>query len=226
MNGPRSDRVLCYLRVSTEEQALSGAGIGAQRSSLETEALGRGWAEVEWVTDDGYSAKDLKRPGIRGALADLASGRAGTLAVARLDRLSRSTLDFASLVERARKQGWELVVLSPSFDLTSPEGSLMGAVFAAFAEFERALIGQRTAEALAVRKSQGVRLGRPSTLDPRAVERLVDLRAQGESWRAVAEVMTAEGWVTAHGAFRWAPATCRAVWLRVQDRSISSHVGR
>lgn len=93
------------MRVSTEEQASSGAGLGAQRAALGAEAVARGWADVEWVADEGSSAKDLRRPGIASALAELEAGRSGVLAVAKLDRLSRSVHDFATLVERAHRQG-------------------------------------------------------------------------------------------------------------------------
>ena len=69
----RPAKVLAYCRVSTEEQARSGAGIDAQRARIRAEAERRGW-EVEWVTDDGFGAGDLRRPGITDALARLARG--------------------------------------------------------------------------------------------------------------------------------------------------------
>ena len=88
-------RVIGYVRVSTEEQGMSGAGLQAQRAAIIAECERRGWTLVEIAEDVGRSGKDLKRPGIRAALDMLAAGDASALVVAKLDRLSRSMLDFA-----------------------------------------------------------------------------------------------------------------------------------
>ena len=77
-------QVLGYVRVSTEEQSASGAGLAAQRKAIEAECERRGWELVETIEDRGYSAKDLKRPGIQLALEMLGSGDAGALVVAKL----------------------------------------------------------------------------------------------------------------------------------------------
>src|SRR2546427_12024292 len=99
-------QVLGYVRVSTDEQRDSGAGLAAQRASIEAECRRRGWALVKVIEDAGYSAKDLKRPGVQIALETLRRGEAGALVVAKLDRLSRSMLDFTGGVAKASKQGW------------------------------------------------------------------------------------------------------------------------
>jgi Resolvase, N terminal domain len=67
---------------------------------------------------------------------------------AKLDRLSRSLLDFASLMEDARREGWALVILDLGIDTTTPSGEMIANVMATFAQFERRLIGQRTKDAL------------------------------------------------------------------------------
>jgi DNA invertase Pin-like site-specific DNA recombinase len=64
----------------------------------------RGWELVETLEDAGYSAKDLKRPGVQEALRALEAGEAKALVVAKLDRLSRSMLDFAALMATARSR--------------------------------------------------------------------------------------------------------------------------
>src|SRR4051794_11762003 len=91
-------QVLAYVRVSSEEQADSGAGLEAQRAAIRSECGRRGWEVVEVIEDAGYSAKDLRRPGVRAALEELERGRADALVVAKLDRLSRSMLDFTSVM--------------------------------------------------------------------------------------------------------------------------------
>jgi len=88
--------------------------------------------------------------------------------VSKLDRLSRSLLDFAGLMHRAQVGGWNVVALDLGIDLATPAGEFMASVMASAAQWERRIIGQRTRDALAVRKAEGHRLGRPSSL-PREV---------------------------------------------------------
>ena len=156
--------VIAYVRVSTQEQADSRAGLAVQRTAIERECRRRGWTIVETIEDAGYSAKDLRRPGIRLALAQLERKRADGLVVAKLDRLSRSMLDFAAVMQKAQTQGWALVALDCAVDTTTPAGEAMAHVLATFAQFERRLIGERTREALAAKKRAGVKLGRPRTM--------------------------------------------------------------
>jgi DNA invertase Pin-like site-specific DNA recombinase len=73
-------RVLAYLRVSTSGQAQSGAGLQAQRAAIRAEAMRRGWSEVTFIEDSGWSAKDMKRPGLTNALAMLKGKEADALA--------------------------------------------------------------------------------------------------------------------------------------------------
>jgi DNA invertase Pin-like site-specific DNA recombinase len=213
---PSSPRVIAYVRVSTEDQARSGLGLEAQRTTLEQEAARRGWADLEIVVDDGYSAKDLRRPGITGALAALAAGDAEVLVVAKLDRLSRSMLDFCELAERARKEGWRIIALDLGVDMTTPAGEMMAGVMALFAQYERRLIGQRTSAALQAKKSAGARLGRPKTMDEQLRSRVCDLYDEHRSLTAVANVLNDEGVATARGGARWYPSTVRGV-LRTAD---------
>src|SRR6516165_9307386 len=117
-------RVIGYVRVSTEEQAMSGAGLQAQRAAIAREARRRGWELVETIEDRGYSAKDLRRPGVQEALRALEAGEAKALVVAKLDRLSRSMLDFASLMATAQKQHWALVALDVAVDTSTPAGEM------------------------------------------------------------------------------------------------------
>jgi Resolvase, N terminal domain len=69
-------RVIAYVRVSSEEQAESRAGLEAQRAAIQRECERRGWQIAGVIEDAGFSAKDLKRPGVRAALEELERGRA------------------------------------------------------------------------------------------------------------------------------------------------------
>src|SRR5439155_20652792 len=174
-------------RVSTEEQSDSGAGLEAQRRAIVAECERRGWQLVELIEDAGFSAKDLKRPGIQEALRVLKEGDAKALVAAKLDRLSRSMIDFTGLMATAQKQGWALVALDCAVDTTTPAGEAMANVLATFAQFERRLISQRTREAHAAKRSQGIRLGRPSTMPKNVVARIKRQRRAGKTFAEIAE---------------------------------------
>jgi DNA invertase Pin-like site-specific DNA recombinase len=204
-------RVLAYVRVSSEEQADSRAGLEAQRGAIRRECERRGWQIVEVIEDAGYSAKDLKRPGVRAALEQLERKRADGLVVAKLDRLSRSMLDFTSVMAKAQKEGWALVALDCAVDTTTPAGEAMAHVLATFAQFERRLIGQRTREALAVKKAQGVRLGRPHSISPGLARRIKSMRNRGLTLQAICDKLNNEGVPTPRGGSVWRPTSLRAV---------------
>lgn len=207
-----------YTRVSTEEQAGSGLGLAAQRAAILAEAERRGWTLVEVIEDAGYSGKDLKRPGIVAALDALKRHRADTLVVAKLDRLSRSLLDFAGLMQRATKEHWAVVALDLGVDTTTPTGEMMVNVVATFAQFERRLIGERTRAALAQVKIRGSKsgkpIGRPPTMTDAVRERIDAERAAGRSLPAIAAGLNADGIETAQGGRQWYPSTVRAVLHR------------
>ena len=215
-------RVLGYVRVSTDEQSNSGAGLEAQRRAIVAECERRGWQLVEVIDDAGFSAKDLKRPGVQEALRALEAGDASALVVAKLDRLSRSMIDFTALMGKAQKQGWALVALDCAVDTTTPTGEAMANMLATFAQFERRLISQRTREALAVKKAQGVRLGRPPTLPAKVVRRIGREHAKGASLRAIADGLNTDSIPTAQGGRLWHPATVRYTLRRVAESSDKS----
>jgi DNA invertase Pin-like site-specific DNA recombinase len=202
--------VIGYCRLSKDE-AGGAAGLEAQRQTIEGEAERRGWS-VEWITDHGYTAGNLKRPGIQQALALLDAGEAEAIVVSRLDRLSRSVFDFAGLLERARGR-WSVVALDVAVDTSTPAGEALVNVLATFAQFERRLIGQRTREALAIKRAQGVRLGRERVIGEEVEQRALELRAEGLSIRAVGDVLAAEGHTPPSGG-AWQPSTLHRILSR------------
>jgi len=209
-NEPRPERpgfVHGYVRVSTDEQARSGLGLDAQRRAI---AAAR---DVdEWVSDDGFSAKDLNRPGIAALLPRLEEG--DVLVVARLDRLTRSLVDAATLMEAARDGGWSLVALDLGVDMTTAAGRLVANVMCAVAQWEREVIGERTKAALAEARARGVRLGGPRYVDGELATRIRRLRGRGWTFARIANHLTAEGVPTTRGGARWHASTVRAVAIR------------
>jgi DNA invertase Pin-like site-specific DNA recombinase len=161
--------------VSTHAQSEHGAGIEAQKRAIRAEAKRRGWKVVR-VYEDVVSGKSMNgRHGLHAALEAVETGDAAVVVVAKLDRLSRSLIDFAALVERSRKKGWGIVALDLGVDMTTPSSEMVAGVLAVLAPWERRMISERTKAALAVKRSQGVRIG----VEPRIVGDLAKwIRAQ------------------------------------------------
>jgi DNA invertase Pin-like site-specific DNA recombinase len=208
-------KVIGYTRVSTEEQGRSGLGLAAQRHAIEQHAEARGW-EIEWMTDEGVSAKSLNRPALQAALTLLRTGKAEAIVAAKLDRLSRSVVDFGHLLELSRRQKWGLVVLDFDLDTTTAAGRMLAGVMMQFAQFERELIGERTSAALQAAKARGVRLGRPPTIAPATASRIVALRQTGLSTAKIAAQLNADGVATVGGK-PWQASTVARVLSRAEE---------
>ena len=209
--------VIAYTRVSTDEQAASGLGLDAQRRQIEAAvSLHPEWTDVLWLSDDGYNAKTLKRQAMQQALGALQAGDAEALVVAKLDRISRSVSDFCALVERSRREDWQLVVLDLGVDTTTATGEMVANILASLAQFERRLIGERTSAALQALKVRGTRLGRPIQLPAAVRDRIVQARRRGSTYQAIADTLTHDEVPTAQGGACWYPSTVRAVLASVE----------
>jgi DNA invertase Pin-like site-specific DNA recombinase len=207
------EKVIGYVRVSTEEQGRSGLGLEAQRATIARMADAHDW-DVTWVEDAGASGKSLNRPGLQAALAALKAGQADALVVAKLDRLSRSVHDFAGLLLVARRESWVLNALDMGVDTTTSAGTMVAHVMIAVAEWERAVIGDRTSAALQAAQARGVKLGRPRALSKDAELRVFELRAAGLSYARVAEQLNTEAVPTAHGGRAWHASTVSRILTR------------
>lgn len=152
-------RVVGYIRVSTEAQADGGVSLEAQRAKLSAYATAMDLDLVAVHVDAGLSAKTLARPGVLAALAMLEGGEAEGLLVAKLDRLTRSVRDLGDLVERYFSARFSLLSVADSIDTRSAAGRLVLNVLASVAQWEREATGERTRDALAHLRREGVRLG-------------------------------------------------------------------
>jgi DNA invertase Pin-like site-specific DNA recombinase len=201
--------VIAYYRVSTDEQASTGLGLEAQRAAIHTAAAARGWTVAAEHTDAGRSGGTMNRPALTAAV-EAVEATAGVLMVAKLDRLSRSVLDFAHLAARARRAGWSLVALDVDVDTTTPTGELVANITASVAQWERRIIAARTSDALQAKKAAGARLGRPVTLPDDVRQRIAAEHAAGRSLSTIARSLNADAVPTARGG-RWHASTIRAV---------------
>lgn len=161
-----------YIRTSTGEQ--TGA---AQRQALSD------FGCDEIYHDRGVSGGAVIRPQLERAIAACAPG--DTIVVGSFDRLARSLLFLIEAIERLRTLEIDFISLREQIDTTTPGGKLHLHMIGAFAEFERAMIRERTTAGLAAAKAKGVKLGRKTTITP---ERWEEFRGLLDAGRSVTEV--------------------------------------
>lgn len=204
--------VVGYTRVSTIDQATDGFGLQAQEQVIEQECERRGWTLVSIESDHGESGKSLDRPALRSALGKVASGEAGGLVVSKLDRLSRSVADFASLLTWFTESGRTLIALDLGIDTSTPGGRLVANVFASVAEWEREVIAARTKEGLHAAREAGRPISGPSIADnPELTAKIQALRSDGLTMRQIADTLNADGTPTLRGGKTWRPSSLQSV---------------
>lgn len=164
-----------YARVSTDEQH-----IDLQRNALRE-------VGCERIFEDKVSGIVRARPGLDAALAALGAG--DVLTVWKLDRLGRSLQHLVEVVAALGERGVGFRSLTESIDTSSAGGKLVFHIFASMAEFERALIVERTHAGLAAAKARGVRLGRKNALTRTQIEHAKVLVAAGTSPTVVARTL-------------------------------------
>lgn len=217
-------RAIGYARVSTSEQVESGAGLTDQRRKLAAEIAHRGWDLVDLIVDEGESGKDLDRPGIRSALARIAAGEADALVVTKLDRLTRSVLNFAEILQWADRLGVSLVVLDIGVDTSTGTGKLVVGIMAQIAEWERGVIADRTRDAAAIRRGEGKVMGRPGVRDrfPDLAKRIAAIRQAGSTWQAIADTLNAEHIPTMRGGTKWRVSAVQSAAGYVRDQRVTA----
>ena len=205
-----------YIRVSTDKQTDRGVSLEAQCAKLEAYAALYDVALVEVIVDAGVSAKRLDRPGLQRALAMLRRGQAQALLVAKLDRLTRSVKDLGTLVEDYfSSDDITLLSVADNIDTRTAAGRLVLNVLGSVAQWERETIGERTAEALAHKKTLGHKTGGDvpygyqlatdgKTLVADVAEQALlaaihHARQRGLSQRAVVAKLTRQGFTTRKG---------------------------
>lgn len=218
-------KVIGYVRVSTSKQADSGLSLESQEIKIREWAAKAGHELVE-IIQETRSGKDTKRrPGFMRALDECCAHRY-VFVVCKLDRFARSTIDALQCADRLRKAGAELVVIDQNIDTTTAAGKLLFGIFAAFAEFERDIIRDRTQSAMDRKRQRGEALGNVpygmkrsgtqlvANVEERAIIDMISrLRAQGKPVRAIARGMNQVGHVTRSGG-KWTPTQVQRVLSR------------
>lgn len=157
-------RCAIYTRKSSEEgldQAFNS--LDAQREACAAYVLSQaseGWAASPAMYDDGgLSGGSLERPALQRLLSDIAAGKVDIVLVYKVDRLTRSLMDFAKLVEAFDKANVSFVSITQSFNTTTSMGRLTLNMLLSFAQFEREVTAERIRDKLAASKAKGMWMG-------------------------------------------------------------------
>ena len=216
-------RAIGYARVSTEDQAREGVSLDAQEARIRAFCEAKGWELVAVLRDEGRSAKDLNRPGLQQILGGLAKRQRcfDALVVVKLDRLTRSVKDLATLMQAFRRARAGFTAIQEAVDTTSATGELFYNIVASISQWERRVIGERTAAALAHLRARGRRVSRWAPYGFKfgpggnlatherervALGRIAALRASGLPLRAISRRLAKEG-ILARSGKPFSPST-------------------
>jgi site-specific DNA recombinase len=171
-----SVRCAIYTRKSTEEgldQAFNS--LDAQREACEAYAASQrheGWQVLKTHYDDGgFSGGNINRPALQQLMADIKAGQIDLVLVYKIDRLTRSLIDFSKLVEVFDQHQTSFVSVTQHFNTTSSMGRLTLNVLLSFAQFEREVTGERIRDKVAASKRKGMWMGGPVPLGYRLVNK-------------------------------------------------------
>jgi site-specific DNA recombinase len=196
-------RVRCavYMRKSTEEGLQQEFNsLDAQREAGEAfvrSQTGEGWTLLPDRYDDpGYSGGDTDRPALQRLLRDIQAGKIDAVIVYKIDRFSRSLLDFAKMMEIFERHKVSCISITQQFNSAASMGRLVLNMLLAFAQFERELISERTRDKIAATRRRGNWTGGHPILgynvDPRRL-RLVVNAAEAERVRAIFQLYLEHG---------------------------------
>ncbi|ALK08975.1 recombinase family protein [Blastochloris viridis] len=160
----RKVRCAVYTRKSSEEGLdMEFNSLDAQREACESYIASQrseGWVLVpDHYDDGGISGGTLERPALKRLIADIENGRIDVVVVYKIDRLSRSLMDFAKLVEVFERHSVTFVSVTQSFNTTTSMGRLTLNILLSFAQFEREVIGERIRDKFAASRKKGMWMG-------------------------------------------------------------------
>ena len=160
----RKRRCAVYTRKSSEEGLdMEFNSLDAQREACEAYIASQkpeGWMLVpERYDDGGLSGGTLERPALQHLLGDIEAGAVDVVVVYKIDRLSRSLMDFAKLVEVFDRNDVTFVSVTQSFNTTTSMGRLTLNILLSFAQFEREVIGERIRDKVAASRKKGMWMG-------------------------------------------------------------------
>ena len=149
-------KVNIYIRVSTARQAKEGDSLDEQETELKKFCEYRGFQIRNIYIEPGRSGGTANRPKYQKLLKDIKANRVNAVVVKKIDRLSRSLLDFESFMRLAQEHNVEFISIKESFDTTSAMGKAMLRIAMIFAQLEREQTSERVTDTMTYRASQGL----------------------------------------------------------------------
>lgn len=161
---PKRSRCAIYTRKSSDEGLdMEFNSLDAQREACEAYVASQkaeGWVSIRDRYDDGgFSGGTLDRPALKQLITDVEAGLIDVIVVYKIDRLSRSLMDFAKLVEVLDRNNVTFVSVTQSFNTTTSMGRLTLNILLSFAQFEREVIGERIRDKFAASRKRGMWMG-------------------------------------------------------------------
>jgi DNA invertase Pin-like site-specific DNA recombinase len=135
-------RAALYIRVSTEEQASEGYSLDAQRSMLQDYCTAEGWDAADVYEDEGYSGRNIKRPGYARMMAEM--DRWDVMLVLKMDRIHRNSRNFMNMMDELNKTDKKFASALESLDTTNALGKFVVDMIQRIAQLESEQIGERT----------------------------------------------------------------------------------
>jgi site-specific DNA recombinase len=207
-------RAVGYCRVSTEEQT-KGTSLKHQQSKIKAYCKLMDMVLRDTIIDDGYTGRNLKRPGIQKLLKMVEKNEVDSIVVLRLDRIFRNTLDCLTSIKDWESKGVSFVSISESVDTSSPMGRFFLKILSSLAELESEMIGQRIKESLNHLKENGrvygplaygwKRKGKKLVEDPeeqKVIRKVLMLDSEKKTKREIADHLNEAGYRTKKGR-RW-----------------------
>lgn len=205
-------KVIGYVRLS--KGSANGHSLDGQRESIQQWAKANGHDLVTVVAEVASAKTPHKLAGRRLAIAAIKAGMADALLVRDLDRVTRSIIDGADLLEDAKVNDWRLFGAVDGLDTGDPEQEFATNVKIAVAQEERRKIARRTRDGIAAARRNGKRPGKPKQIDPALERRIVRLARKGSSGYKIAQRLTEEGIATPQGKTTWSASVVRDVIKR------------
>lgn len=222
----QTKQAIGYIRVSTERQASEGASLEAQQAKIEQWCLANGYELVNVFKDEGISGKRMDtRQGLQDALGSIKKGNA--FVFYSMSRVARSTKDMLSIGDLITKKRADMVSVIEDFDTTSASGKLMFQMLAVLAEFERNLVGERTATVLQNKKANNQKYCNKTPYgfkrvddrleqvkqEVKVVAEIQQARAKGQTLQSIADSLNSRGIPTKTNK-QWQPATIHLLLQR------------
>ena len=197
-------KMIAYCRVSKDKQAEEGMSLATQNDQIKKYAALYDLEIIDTIIDDGYSASNLDRPGLKRAFAMLDTGIAQGVIITKLDRLTRSVFDLGYLLKNYMNK-YRFASVYDKFDTDTASGRMILSMLTTVSQWEREVISERTKAVLAYKKSNGERVGNipfgmklspdgvhlePDDVEQKIIFTIKSMRTEGMTYDKISKAFT------------------------------------